>query len=450
MQNDKVAMSDITPVGPEINLPDLPEQRLADIASLTSALGIPRGVLAPDSEILAAWNQLPRELSAIPPQLRGELVARMCVAVSTGLFDSAINYIWNVTTLHLRRRIKDFGLPAVSQILQEQFEENHLNDLQDSRLIEFCLKLNLISEDGFFFLNQCREVRNNFSAAHPAIGFLNDREFIVYLNRCVRYALSNETSLVGVDFDELIGAIKGERFNDGQCEAWVERLDATHDPQRQLLFGTLHGIYCDPASAETARLNALDLCIAYQPRFSTAIKSDLIDRHSGYIAKGQNERHGASRAFFEKLGLFGLLGASERHSVISTAVSRLWDVHQAMNNFYNEPPFAERLMQLSEVDAIPETIQERFVHVVVGCYIGNGYGVSHAAEPFYETMIQAFSPKEIAVLLAANNSSTPVAERIRSEPSCRKRFSRALQLIDVRSISTSSRSTYSSLLASLN
>ena len=123
---------------------------------------------------------------------------------------------------------------------------------------------------------------------------------------------------------------------------------------------------------------------------------------------------------------------------------------QAMNNFYNEPPFAERLEQLSEIDAIPETVQERFVHVVVGCYIGNKYGVSHAAEPFYQTMIQAFSPKEIAILLWANNGSTPLATRIRSEPSCRKRFLRALQLIDAQSIPTSSASTYHHLLASLN
>ena len=181
---------------------------------------------------------------------------------------------------------------------------------------------------------------------------------------------------VGVDFDRFIGAIKGQRFTEGQCEAWVTRLDATHDPQRQLLFGTLHGIYCDPASAEPARLNALDICVAYQPSLSVAIKSDLIDRHSDYLAKGQNKRHRVSQDFFEKLGLLTLLNESERHSVISAAVGRLWDVHLAMNNFYNEPPFAERLMNLSDVEPIPSTIQEKFVLTVVGCYIGNGYGES--------------------------------------------------------------------------
>lgn len=442
-------LSEIRPMQTEVSLPALPDQMYSEIASITSALGIPRNVLAPDDEIGYAWRQLPRELQSMPPHLRGEQVARMCVAVAAGLFDGAINYIWNVTITHLRQRIRDFGLPVVSQILQQQFEEDDLDDLQDSNLIDLCLKLNLITEDGFFFLDQCRETRNNFSAAHPAIGKINDREFITFLNRCVRYALSDESSLVGVDFNNFIDAIKGERFTDGQCEAWESRLDATHDPQRQLLFGTLHGIYCDPASAEPARLNALEICVAYQPKLSAAIKSDLIDRHSEYLAKGQNKRHRVSQEFFEELGLLALLNESERHSLISAAVSRLWDVHLAMNNFYNEPPFAERLSNLSEVEPIPRTIQEKFVLTVVGCYIGNGYGVSRAALGHYRSMIQSFSPREISILISASQGKTTVADRIRSSPACRKRFVRALKLIDADSIPRFSRTEYKRLIGRL-
>ena len=215
------------------------------------------------------------------------------------------------------------------------------------------------------------------------------------------------------------------------------------------MFGTLHGIYCDSASAEPARLNALDLCIAYQQKFSAALKSDLIDRHSDYLAKGQDKRHLASLDFFEKLGLLALLSESERHSVISAAVRGLWHVHLGMDNFYNEPPFAERLMKLSELEPIPETTQEQFVHTVVGCYIGNGYGVSRAAVPCYEGMIQSFSPKEIARLISASQGKSPVAERVRSSASCSTRFLRALQLIDAGSISRSLRTDYDRLIGRL-
>lgn len=176
-------MTGFIPISPqEPQLPALPQAFLPAIGQLTEALGIPRDVLASDEEIAYAWKDLPRELRNIPVSIRGELLARMCVAVSTGLFDSAINYVWNASVLQLREKVKNFGLPVVAQILQRDFEEKHLLDLQDSQLLELCVKLNFVSEDGYFLLDQCRNIRNNFSAAHPTIGTLNDREFITFLN----------------------------------------------------------------------------------------------------------------------------------------------------------------------------------------------------------------------------------------------------------------------------
>src|SRR5690606_32960533 len=142
------------------------------------------------------------------------------------------------------------GLPIVAQILQSDFEEKHLLELQDSRLLELCLKLNLINEDGHFFLDQCRDVRNNFSAAHPTIGKVNDREFTTFLNRCVRYALADASSPKGVDIASFISAIKGPRFNANQKMIWVQRLSETHAAQRQMLVGMVHGIYCDQNTSE--------------------------------------------------------------------------------------------------------------------------------------------------------------------------------------------------------
>ena len=418
----------------DLILPALPNQMLPAIGTLIEALGIPREVLASDEEIAHAWHDLPRELRAIPSDLRGELIARMCVAVSTGLFDGAINYIWNATVLHLRQRIRDFGLSVVAQIRSADFEEKELLELQDSELVELCLKLNLITEDGFFFLDQCRDTRNNFSAAHPTIGKINDREFTVFLNRCVRYALSNESSPRGVDIGSLITAIKAARFTSGQCTVWVDRLQATHDAQRQLLFGMVHGIYCDPASPEPARLNALELCNACKSQFTAAIKSDLVNRHSDYLAKGDTARHTASQQFFERLGLLDLLNESERHAVISGAVHNMWQVHQAMNNFHNEPPFAKRLRSLSEQGPIPETAQEEFVDVVASCYVGNGYGISWAAEPHYESMIRSFSPREVGLMLSVAKGNTVLAHRLRGYASCRRRFAQALSLIDPQTV----------------
>ena len=426
----------------EPQLPALPEQMLPAIGQLTTALGIPREVLAPDTEIAYAWRDLPRELAAIPPELRGELVARMCVAVSTGLFDGAINYAWNATILHLRQMVREFGLPIVAQTLQRDFEERHLIELQDCQLLDLTLKLGLISEDGFFFLNQCRDTRNNFSAAHPTIGKINDREFTTFLNRCTRYALAAEAFPRGVDVGAFISAVKGTRFTQPQLGVWVDRLDATHNAQRELLFGSVHGIYCDPSTSEPARLNALDLCMSYSPKFTAAIRANLVERHSDYVAKGDTPRHTASQQFFEKLGMLSLLNESERHGLISHAVSRLWTVHQGMNNFYNEPPFAERLRGISEQGAIPETIQEQYVYTVVGCRMGNGYGVCRAAIPEYDAMIRAFSPREISIAVGLPRTDSLVGRRIQGGGSCRTNYGAALRLIDRASVPSGSQTDY--------
>lgn len=417
------------------SLPALPETVLPAIEQLVQALGIPRNALASSEEIEYAWRDLPRELRDIPPHLRGELIARMCVAVSTGLFDGAMNYVWNAAVLHLREKIRVFGLPVVAQIRQADFEEKHLLELQDSRLLELCLKLNIVDEDGYFFLDQCRDVRNNFSAAHPTLGKVNDREFTTFLNRCVRYALADSASPRGVDIGAFISAIKGPRFNSQQCGVWVQRLMETHDAQRQMLIIMAHGIYCDPNTPEQARLNSIDICSGLLASFTGSIKSELINSHTEYVAKGYEDKHAASLQFFEKLGLLNLLNESEQHHIFSRAVDRLWTVHNGMNNFYNEPAFAERLLELSLQGAIPETVQEEYVQTVGCCRVGNGYGVSNAAVKYYDQMIQNFSPREISVLLqSATSNNNTLGRRVLAGGSYRSNFKTLLGLIDPASV----------------
>jgi len=426
-----------------ITLPAIIEDTAPALDVLTSALGVPREILASDEEIKAAWGNLPRILKKIPPELRTEGLVRMCVAVASGLFDSGINYVWNCAIIELREKVRRFGLNVVGQVIgNSDFDERALLDLKDAELLDLCLKLNLITEDGFFFLDQCRDIRNNFSAAHPPVGKLDDSEFISFVNRCAKYALGDEHNPVGVDIEAFIVALSGGRFTSEQQDGWVERLKETHEAQRELLFGTLHGIYCDPSSSGEARGNALTICSTFVTVFTPRIKSELIDRHQDYRAKGDNERHRASQQFFEKLGSLGMLSESERHSLISHACKKLFGVHQAFDNFYNEPPFAERLLQITSQGAIPDTAKAELVMTVVTCAVGNRFGTSHAASPYYEKMTRNFSPAEIAVMLSLPGTRTVVGDRIRSYKRCSQAFGDLVSLIDPDSVPTKVKKAY--------
>ena len=425
-----------------VQLPAVSSFSAPMLTALTSALGIDRFVLASDDQIQNAWQNLPQLLSNIPPHLRTEGMARMCVAVATGLFDSAINYAWNAAIVELRDKVRRFGIHIIPQITDKDFDEAKLLDMQDSELLNLCLKLNLISETGFFMLDQCRDIRNNFSAAHPVIGSIDEYEFISFLNRCSRHALSDEQNMTGVDIKEFMTALNASGFSPEQMQIWCDRITKTFDAQRDAIFGMLHGIYCDPAKDQHSRVTAITICSAFAQSFSPNSSSGLINQHQKYQAKGEQDRFKASQAFFENLGLLGLLSETERHALISAACKNLMTVHQGMNNFYNEPPFAERLAKLSVGHQIPETVRREFVEAVVTCSVGNPYGTANSADLHYQQIITGFSPKEIQVMLELPSIPTIIGSRISSHSRCKDKFKSLVVSLQPASIPTSLKSIY--------
>ena len=426
----------------QVQLPVVSTFSAPMLTALTAALGIDRSVLASDIQIQNAWQNLPQLLSNIPPHLRTEGVMRMCVAVATGLFDSAINYAWNAAVVELRDKVRRFGIHIIPQIIDKDFDEKKLLDMQDSELLNLCLKLNLISETGYFMLDQCRDIRNNFSAAHPVIGNIDEYEFISFLNRCSRHALSDEQNTAGVDIKELMTALNASGFSPEQMQIWCDRIAKTFNAQREAIFGMLHGIYCDPAKDEHLRITAITICNSFSQSFSPNAISLLVNQHQKYQAKGEQERFKASQAFFENLKLLGLLTETERHALISAACKSLMTVHQGMNNFYNERPFAERLAKLSEGHQIPETVRREFVETVVTCSVGNPYGTADAADVYYQQIITAFSPREIQVMFDLPSSKTILGNRISSQSRCKEKFKSLVLSLQPASIPTILKSTY--------
>lgn len=432
-----------------VNLPSISERTLPFIEEVISILNVPRNVLASDEEIMYAWSGLPRELRDIPPELRDQLLARMCIAISTGLFDGAINYIWNASINNLRRKVKNFGYNVVSQIIGKDFDEEKLYEKKDAELLKLCLELNLISEDGYYFMDQCRDLRNNYSAAHPSSALLNDREVITYINRCVRFALADTSNPRGVSVSDFIIALKGDRFSEEQLNTWITRLQETHDAQREMIFSMLHGMYCDPNMKEQSRLNALKVCESFKNSFTAETKSNFLKNHYDYQAKGIEKQYKASQIFFEKLGMLSLLNDIEIHSIIETACDNLISVHNGMDNFYNEPPFAKRLLELSSTNEVPDTAKAKFVYSVVMCRVGNPYGVSRAAVMYYDEMIKNFTPKEINMMLNIPTSNTIVKSRIYNYLKCKERYIEALNLLDLTSMQESQENMYRKIISTL-
>lgn len=428
----------------ELTLPAADRLTGGMLDQVTAALGVERNVIALDDQIQEAWSRLPRLILRIPPELRDEKIVKACIAVASGLFDAAINYVWNAAVVELREKVRRFGLQVIPQILDDKsFDEARLLDLKDAELLELCLKLNLITDQDYFFLDQCRATRNSYSVAHPSNGSVDEDEVVNFISRCQKHALSSTQNPKGVDTKKLLSAINAHRFKKGQLEQWEDRLRATYEAQRELIFGMLHGVYCDPDAGEEARVNSRALCARFRDELTPATQSALVDRHQEYKARGDEKRHAASLLYFQKLDLVSLLGEPEIHTMVTSACKNLLRVHNDWNNFHNEPPFAERLAEVTRNIAVPDSAQGVYVEAVVTCGVGNVYGVSNAALPIYRAMVRSFSPKEIKIMLGLPDRHTTTAgTRIATSKKCARRFGELVQVLAKSSVPTSSRSEY--------
>ena len=165
MSNDAPEKMKLTTT--EVALPAVGGFTAPMLQALTDALGIDRGVLATDAQIQNAWQNLPQLLRSIPLEKRDEGIMRMCVAVASGLFDSAVNYAWNAAIIELREKVRQFGIHIIPQIIDKRFDEQKLMAMQDSELLSLCLKLNLISETGFLMLERIARDRDEDNALGP-------------------------------------------------------------------------------------------------------------------------------------------------------------------------------------------------------------------------------------------------------------------------------------------
>lgn len=416
------------------------------LTGLLKKINVPRETLPSNDDIQNVANQLPSLLTKIQPSLRSEKIARMCVAISVGLFDSAVNYIWNQTVIELRNRIVAFGLNVVKELKQKTYTEQDIDEMTDAHLLDLAHELELINDEGFYFLNQCRDIRNNFSAAHPSMGDMDQYELIAYINRCVKYSLSVDTLSKGVDLKSFIDALNQGSFSGSQIDFWKEKIENTSSQQKKALILMLFGIYCDPDKSGVARDNAITLVKSLNGDLPAKAISEMINRHEEYSVKNAEDKKKACEDFFVKIGIFDYLSDSNRHKIISKLCSQLRSVHNAINNFYNEPVFAEHLYDVSKQAEIPFSTKEEFVEVVTNCAIGNAYGVSNAAEPYYDKMIQNFSPIEMKIMLDIPDRDDYVAYSLKNFRSCQKQYGKKLRLLKTNLMDVTLQNIYNNLL----
>jgi len=428
----------------KLNLPTLIEVDSEDIVSkIITSLNFPRNVLASQEDIEAVWLTLKPQINKIKLDYRHEMIARMVIAIRVGLFSSAVNEMWNTTIVVLRNKVRNFGLHEANQFLTVQLTEKKFKELKDKELLDICVELGLLSEDAYFFLNHCREIRNNYSSAHPANSMLDGPELNYFIHQCIKQVLSNDIKFIGFRMDQFMSTIRQSPLDEDALRELTDRIRNTNELQKIAIIKALFGIYVDEKNDEHARQNCINLSRQNWDYFSEQAKAEVVVMFSGYLIQDSTKKQYAKR-FFELVSAIDLLPKDEQVSLVHKIIKQLESTHFDFNNFYNEKAIAQRLSELRK--SVPIQIIKDYVYVVSLCYVGNKYGTSGSAEAYYEIMIKNFTVREIDKIFELMEEDNYLKYRLNNFRRCKIKFKGLLKLVNPESVPSKWKGKYEKII----
>ncbi len=159
-------------------------------------LGLPKdAVLSEVEQRRRVIANLPDVVMLLTESARGTALylSKFIAACGAGLFDAALNFLWNETVVCLRDRVARFDLnyfydSVVSDSAKRKSYRtaDDLAKLDDWELIRGCRETGIISDIGFRHLDYIRDMRNWASAAHPNQHELSGLQLITWRNLSTR------------------------------------------------------------------------------------------------------------------------------------------------------------------------------------------------------------------------------------------------------------------------
>jgi hypothetical protein len=333
-------------------------------------------------------------------------VSKFVAACIGGLFDAAINYLWNETVINLRDKAVRFDLDYffASAIDSEDQRKNlksedDLKKIDDWALIRGCRQTGILSEIGFKNLDYVREMRNWASAAHPNHTELTGLQLVTWLETCIREVLAKEPEGPAVEVRTLLHNIRNQKLRQEDIAPIAAAAQRLPQEISRSLLRTIFGMYVDSRVDSSVKDNIRQISVSVWNVCSEDAKYEIGLKYGTYSANGDVEKKESARKFLDRVSGMGYLPTDSLAVELSELLDNLLAAHVAWSNYANEIPHAKNLAKsVPESGAIPQSIAGKYVKTLLLCRLGDanyGDGVSAGAKPFYDKLFDRMQERDI-------------------------------------------------------
>jgi len=395
-------MSDLIPSGAasQIQLLDPQAQRIVDFLQ---NIGLPHeNIIASEDQRHIISKNLPQLVERLPTEVKqgARYLSKFVVGAGIGLFNYALNSVWNEVVLDLRKKAIAYSLDifydaAVGGTKRAFYEsEDDLPALSDSVLLDTCRKLELISDTTHKKLRHILEMRNDIGISHPTNYSINDFELLGWLQTCIQDVLNDRPTEAALQVQAFIANLKTytqplDPSNLATIGEKIGELPTRHCGQ---ILRTMLGIFVSSDTDQQVRKNIADLASRAWNASSENDRYRLGLILEGYNTNLYHEKHEYGQQFFSAVGGNAYRSNSERAIIVDGLLDELLDKHNGLDNFHHEAPIADRISSFinSPQDILPN-FAPKLIRAVLQCRIGKGVRycnvVSIRGKPYYDRIL---------------------------------------------------------------
>ena len=411
------------------------------LLNLIARYGLPTNqVLVQVSERLKIFNNVEGVVDKIEPEQkqRSIYISKFIAAAAAGLFDAAMNYMWDETIYELRRRVARYDLAyfydaAVGSSSDKRKKLNTEDDLirvDDSELIQGSHEIGLISDLGFKHLDYVRYMRNWASAAHPNQNQITGLQLIGMLETCVIEVITLPLSNVVVGIKKLLVNIKSNKIDETEAKQISSFFADLPNEKVHTLAEGFFGIYTQSETTSQTRQNVRLLIPDLWDRLDEHSKQQVGVKYARFLANNEQDKQKLAREFLDTVSGLSYIPDGIRAAAIQSAIEDLLIAHRApLNNFHSEPPFARQLHRLvGESGKVPLEVNSEYILCLVEVFLTNGNGVAWNAESLYVSMIDQFNPDQSLIAILSFNDLN-ISSRLQ-HPLCKKKFRSLIEMME--------------------
>lgn len=376
--------------------------------------GLPiENILMPIEERIKVINSMQNILELVDGEKRVKAyyLSKFTISIASGLFDGALNYVWNEAVRALRTLVINYDLQyfysiaaGISNKYKSLSKEEELEFVSEHDLLEINRRIGLLSDINFKKLEYINYMRNHSSAAHPNENEISGYEMISMLENIIRYAVNAKPDHSMIELKTLNDNIRKTSIPTEDLRSIINNL-AKH-PQERIddFMLSIFGLYCDERQSSLVRSNIELISPKVWKIISEDIKHRIGAKFGYYRVNVEEAKKNLCAKFLRVVEGESYKDEDSLAVDLIELLQELRSVHFNYFNFYNEYPYAQRISKLLEnLTSIPKAAERMFIKIISICYVGNGKGykdgVDEIAVSYYEKFIRKFTDENIKEFL---------------------------------------------------